>query len=396
MANRLNDPTYLAGHWPLNSHAQDVSGHGNHGTWTAEAYAENNHGRSAGDFDGASSFITIGDIPSLDFATTDFSWALWVKLDPSISQFDTLVAKRDGNNAGYRIDARSTTKVSLTLEDADGTSVTMPSDDNMNDGLWHHITFAVDAGVTIRMYVDGVAQAFEPNLAALGDISNDASLIFGAHSELGSQFYGGMSDVRAYNVALTEAEALALYRMGVPKQTVPLLVQPNVPDDTLVVWSGITDVRDLSGNGNDGTPSGGVVLGTGMALDGSDGAVSYGNVGSIAEVAMWVKTASANEALIGTSADARTSIFVSAGNLGTVTLAGLNCFVNGVDTDSLATGIWQHVVCSFNAFSANPLRVGNDGETEYGEIEVRDLQVRTAARSADAIVLDYLRTRKYH
>src|SRR4030042_3553048 len=60
MSWRLNHPEYLVGYWPLNNYAQDVSGYGNHGTFTGtEAYVEGPWGHSVGSFNGSRYITTL-------------------------------------------------------------------------------------------------------------------------------------------------------------------------------------------------------------------------------------------------------------------------------------------------------------------------------------------------
>ncbi len=301
MSNRLEDPAYLAGHWPLNSHAQDVSGHGNHGTWTAEAYADNNKGRSAGDFDGATGLVTVGNAASMNFGATDFTWAFRFKVDPTASEFDSLITKRDDTAEGYRIDIRSTYKLSLRLEDGNGDSVVASGDDELNDGVWHYAVIAVDAGTTARMYVDGKVQAFSPDLSLVGDTDNTADLVFGASSEATNVFTGGLSDIRAYNVALTAAEALSLYQQGVPKFGAPKQPLPQAPDTAdsnlvLAVLNRSTDgAEDASASSDDGTPTDVIFGSPGGVFNGSTSKIQYSVVTDLVyekdyTISFWMKS----------------------------------------------------------------------------------------------------------
>ena len=75
---RLHDPRYLVGHWPLNGHAQDVSGHGYHGTVSGMTYAAGPFGHTVGSFDGDGDNVNIGDVTQLNSASR-FTIAFWMK-----------------------------------------------------------------------------------------------------------------------------------------------------------------------------------------------------------------------------------------------------------------------------------------------------------------------------
>ena len=75
---RLHDPRYLVGHWPLNGHAQDVSGHGYHGTVSGMTYAAGPFGHTVGSFDGVNDSVNIGDVTQLNSAS-QITIAFWMK-----------------------------------------------------------------------------------------------------------------------------------------------------------------------------------------------------------------------------------------------------------------------------------------------------------------------------
>ena len=396
MGGRLNDPAFLVGNWPLNSHAQDVSGNGNDGTWINEAYTTDFRGRSAGSFNGTGKWITIGDISDYDFATSDFSWAFWFKMDPSIAQYDTLIEKRDGSNAGYRIYCRSTYKLSLVLEDTGADTDTVTGDDDLNDGRWHYGVATVEAGVEALMYIDGVLQVDSASLGSIGDISNSNNLVFGATSSLASPFYGGLGNIRAYNVVLTADEVLELYRMGVPKQTAvqqPISQIPDVADSSLVLSSlnKRTDgAEDLSSNNNDGTATDVVFGSTGAVFNGTTSKIDFGDVGNLQGISMWIKPNTTSESILQVDG-ATDDIIVSSG---TVTYgAGLTAtatYVNGAASTTLVADKWQYLVCQISTKDGNNFELGWDGSS-YGDMEVRDLRVFTTTRTPSAISTEYAR-----
>jgi hypothetical protein len=89
------------------------------------------------------------------------------------------------------------------------------------DDTWHHITW-VDAGGTVKLYVDGVldtanfnytpAGAFTFNTTALGTLVRAAVA-------MGNIFIGAIDDVAVWKRALTEAEVNEVRTSGIPPIT---------------------------------------------------------------------------------------------------------------------------------------------------------------------------------
>ncbi len=75
---RLNDGKYLVGHWPLNGHVKDVSGHGRHGTWSGTSgYQSGSFGHDVGKLSQAS-LTWITATPGDSFAAlTTWSASAW-------------------------------------------------------------------------------------------------------------------------------------------------------------------------------------------------------------------------------------------------------------------------------------------------------------------------------
>ena len=396
MRGRLDNPKYLIGHWPLNSHSSELIA-GNNGTWTNEAYADDQFGRSAASFNNANKYITVGNVAAYDFATTDFSWAFWFMMDVAIDANDSLIAKRDGGNAGYYISARTTTKLSILVEDADGTSVAIVGDSELNDGIWHHGVATVETGVISRLYVDGVAQAATGNLANVSDISNSSNLVFGADSSTGSKYFGGIGEIRVYNIVLTADEVLELCRNGVPKQisrSQPIPQVPDITDSTLALgalnWK-TSAAADLSSNNKDGTATDVIFDSVGAKFNGTSSKIDFGDIANIQEVSMLIKPTTTTESILQIDG-ATDDIVLSAG---TVTYgAGLTetaTYVDGVASTTLVAGQWQHLVCQFSTKDANNFEIGWDGAS-YGDMEIREINAYTTARALSQITKDFAKS----
>ncbi len=173
----------------------------NDGTWTGtETYTFGKMGQ-AGDFDG-SSFVTLANESAFDYTyASKFSVSLWVKTTATGAQI--LVSKKDtqaGNGAGWVIFQNATDDLVFKMPDG-STNFNMASDDTINDGKWHHVTFTYNGSSNengVLLYVDGVLVHTGDNVAWTGSPLNALSVIIGDNSDGTAKFTGQLDDVRIY------------------------------------------------------------------------------------------------------------------------------------------------------------------------------------------------------
>ena len=212
---RLQDPRYLVGHWPLNGHAQDVSGHRNHGAWdAAEAYTAGPFGRQVAVFNATTSGIRILDNAVINM--TGWSGVTMIAWIRQLGQAE--------NNSG-RIMVKGTIGGLLTIGD--------PSPRNMygfvntalgdatvlKTGVLSDNVFAYQIGFTWESttgrpqpYLNGnnIGQAGAVRQSAISSDTGNVLMI--GNSTAGDRcFNGWIWDVRLYNIALTGSEISALY-----------------------------------------------------------------------------------------------------------------------------------------------------------------------------------------
>lgn len=172
MSHRIRSPRYLRGRWPLQGHAEDISGYGHHGTWAGtEAYAvffKNN--LQAALFDGVDSEVSCGDVGVVR------SLSFWIR--PSTTTEEILLID---TNKSVAIAAGTITYTGVTAE---ATYVDGDVGITLVANTWQLVVSVLNADVdanTFRLATDGVG--------------------FGAVR---------LHDVRVFNVALTQDEALTL------------------------------------------------------------------------------------------------------------------------------------------------------------------------------------------
>lgn len=169
----FRDPAYRVGYWPLNNHAQDVSGHGNHGTWSAaEAYATGPNGRQLAVLNGTTASVVcdaVGVVRTLSFGCY------------VTTTTEELLLLSAGNDIMVNAGTITYTGVAATATYVNGIATT-----TMSANIWSHVVCVLNA--------DHTADAF-----TIGTDGTNFGNIEIAH-------------VRAYNISLTADEAQCLYR----------------------------------------------------------------------------------------------------------------------------------------------------------------------------------------
>ena len=206
--------------------------------------------------------------------------------------------------------------------------------------------------------------------------------------------YGDVAFARAigYDSVISDSERgdlyrsfLNLYPMAEPKR----LVYPKPTDlsyeEGLVAayeYNESSNNTDVSGNGNNDATTGTILTLDGRKYDGLKDKSAIGNIGNIKTIAMRIKLASTTEKMIEGSAGGL-SIFANAGTLSYADYD--NAFINGVDTDIIAAGVWQTVVITSSTNVNNTAAtLGLNGST-YGKFEIAELRFYSDEKSSSWI-----------
>ena len=203
---RLKSEKFLVGNWPLNGHAEDVSGQGNHGTIVNDVtYVEGPYGKSIADFDGSGDYI---DLPLAAFSfingENDFSISIFFNIDAVIGR---LFDFRDANDDGVVINTDGTPSVACSTNTVDSSVV-------VSAVVPNHVVFVRDvAGSGFQtVYVNG--DYGDSDDASGQNIAVTTSPRLGIDSyDFSGSYNGKIWSVRLYNIALTGDEVKALYRM---------------------------------------------------------------------------------------------------------------------------------------------------------------------------------------
>ncbi len=256
----------------------DYSGAGNHGTAYngANSTSTAKYGR-AGEFDGGTKYVDIGDQPEYDFGNKDFTVSAWAYRNSGFGGYDTTVVGKWNTGASPGTNewllghgsGSSDTYPHFVIESGN-ISYDVKSSETTNNNEWYYLT-GVRKGDYIFIYVNGEEKA----RTYIGNISiNNVSGRTLKIAKIDGGVYGldGLvDDVKIYNYARSPEQIMRDYVEG------PSPVGYWKFDD----FSGTTAV-DASGMGNDGTINGATwevrgKKGSALSFDGSDDRVVVSN-----------------------------------------------------------------------------------------------------------------------
>jgi len=224
--------------WKFDNNASDSAG-GNSGTLQGNpTYAAGNSGQAI-ELDG-DDCVDLGNPPSLDFSTGDWTITAWIKTTQS--------GTGDENKGSiYAKGGDQTDGIRYTLGVGEVTSglITLTTDDNVtkaqatgstavNDDLWHHVA-GIKSGTQLLVYVDGALDG-TGNVPAGYDLSGTTqhNAYVGAITDnrdgtIFKYFIGSIDDVQIYDYALSDTDILSV--AGMADLYFPLTSPANVSDD---------------------------------------------------------------------------------------------------------------------------------------------------------------------
>ena len=198
--------------------------------------------------------------PSPNFATSDFTMDVWVRLNgypPTANA--AIITNRGTNDNGWLLDINSNKKGRLVFQNDAGTQYIIETIDIINLSQWTNLT-AVRSGTTLSFYRNGIFQtstSFPSNYSINSPIAND---YVGRYQSPNGYLNANVSNIKYYNRALSSTEVLQNYNATKNRF---IKVLPPVNDASLVLnldagsrasYVGVgTSWYDLSGNNLNGT-----------------------------------------------------------------------------------------------------------------------------------------------
>lgn len=208
--------------------------------------------------------------PKLDFGTSDFSVAFWIKVPntpPLPSSDPVIIGNKDwdsGGNVGFLVALDGADEAGShmwTVNAADGTKrLDWDADNNgapnLVDGTWHFVAVTFDRDATMNVYLDGVLKQTDASPAAKdmtlipGDLApNDKpfTIMQDNTGAYGADFSGYLDDILIYNRVLSAGEVGSLNENG-------YTIDPALGATVYLPFDG--DLLDKSGNSLNGADAG--------------------------------------------------------------------------------------------------------------------------------------------
>jgi hypothetical protein len=237
-AGLINPPLYLGlntglvGFWSFDQDdvagttVYDRSGKENNGTLTNSPRQVVGRVGQALEFDGTSSYVSLGNRASLDMGAKNFTFSAWIRYTDTsnVILFSNKVRCRSGGVAewrGYCV-YQDNNGLVLSVTDTNNTFAQTIHTTGYNDGAWHFLVVTAawsGSSLDVRFYRDGV-EVFNQSLPSLSGSLGTTNAVAGISktpdgADGGTQhFKGTIDEVRVYDRALTAQEIQRLYRIG--------------------------------------------------------------------------------------------------------------------------------------------------------------------------------------
>ena len=233
---------------PMEGNAYDESGNGNIAIVSGASLTNDRDGNSenAYAFDGNDDRIVVQNSESLNLENS-FTLSVWFRLENIGREVRHIIRKGDQAATGSVV-------FDLYIIDYDeiGLSILnnayMTTSANLQPDVWYHVVAVFNGDTDVMMmYLDGV-QVYSDSIT--GDLIDEAyPIVIGNGPVADVGFEGDMDDVILYGRALSSSEITQLLN-GNPNKAVKT---DNIIDGLIAYYPFHGDVKDFSGNGNDGT-----------------------------------------------------------------------------------------------------------------------------------------------
>lgn len=211
------------------------------------------------DFDGADDYVTIGDVAALDGAS-QLTFEAWIKPETATAGERIFSKETASSTDGTGMALFGASGDQLFLSTRNGVNATGTTGSVLTIGSWNHVAYVFDGSGTgnserLKCYVNGVEQPLTIGGTIPATLTSNAqSLTLGVRSILDFRFDGEMDEVRFWSVARTCSEILSTKDVELTGSESNLIVYNNFNHGAAgETNTGLTNLPDFSGNGNDGT-----------------------------------------------------------------------------------------------------------------------------------------------
>ena len=142
-------------------------------------------------FDGATSYINLGNVALWDTIATDHTWEFWVSVN-STSTGDGSIYRRFSPSGYYALYTNGNSKIEYR-EAGDVDSMVMSTAVTVKDDVWRYFSLTVDTAAKVgQQYTNGVAGATDGYSNNL--VNQNTNLALGSRSSFGGDFLNGILD----------------------------------------------------------------------------------------------------------------------------------------------------------------------------------------------------------
>ncbi len=364
-------PSDMVGWWPGDGNTKDIQG-GNNGLLKNGATFGPGEVGKAFSLNGSNQYVDVG--PNVDLPVK-FSVDAWIN-PTSVNGIQPIISKSDGQS-GYLFAVAAGKLFALVIRSDSSLTRYYTNDVVITAGAWQHVTLTYDgtlganSGQAFKFYVNGINKPSAPlsfdNGGTPGASQTPGQI--GAYTANPSYFGGLIDELELFTRVLTPDEIQSIYDAGGLGKCKPTCVTP--PSGLIAWWPGDNTAVDIQG-GHNGTLQNGATFDNGKVdrafnFNGNNQAVDVGQFdpGSTFTIDAWINgTDYSGNGIIISSFDGQNGFLLQVGGSGY--LDGL--VANGgsfseyiTNSNVISTGVWQHVVVTYDANAFTPFTFYVDG-----------------------------------
>ncbi len=199
-------------------------------------------------FNGASSFIAVGNVPSINSGSTSWAVSFWMYSANIVSYKNPLDMNfvSSGNNQGPRFEQSSPSTIYAVVGNSPSSYAIYQISNTLMPNYWYNVALIRNGG-NLLGYLNGVLIFNDPNTLWPPGFSN-MTIGRGWANSPDRWFTGSIANIQVYNSSLSSSQVQYLYSEGI--SGLPL------SDSELSGWWPLDgNANDYSGNGQNGIPT---------------------------------------------------------------------------------------------------------------------------------------------
>ena len=216
----------LVAHYPFNNDGTDITAYANGATLTNAAPTTDRFGKANKALAVNNSQAKAANSAQLNSANTTISF--WVKPAALPATGEVFLLSNGGWQERWKISLPGHGKPVFSTKNAAGQNVDMDSDSvPLPVGAWRHVVMTHD-GTNNKIFINGLLKKSVASAGALGTTTKPLGIGYDPIDSSGF-FNGSLDEVQVYNVALSDAEVLALYTAQNTAPAATDIIAPSTP-----------------------------------------------------------------------------------------------------------------------------------------------------------------------